>query len=633
MAGLAAEGLFDHPVNDGWVNVAASAPDRLWAHAEASVVDAPAGSFVWLLEVIDPTADGDWTDRVVRRLVLPEDMPSIGYGEYDWFYGGFVTEPSTPGHDRTASALLPVYSRDGEYRVYRISDPDRDGDASGPGETELVFSGTVTDPDGTLMTPMLAPRVVGSAEPPIDELLVAGLTRMTRVSRITDAGVVDIVRAIPSVFGIAATMDGSIYLASWEPGEGENRFPGSIAVYRLWPVPVGSPVPTDAVPVETPAASTAPSAAEPAGGSTVLERRPLTPGVPRIAAWYSGTAPSGEWVDELVLMGADGSGPADLLPPGRAQGLCPSVDGGRVAFWSDEAVPNESYLYVEDVGGGGRVLVNETANMIACPFPAESIATLRTSADPWRLTWHPFAGEDRELVPDVAVDGLLDVTSDGVLLALATGTDGRTVTVVDMVRGETSVLAAGLPDRVRRAAWSPDGSRLAVETGPWDPMNPEASGRFEIWVVDRDSGAPRRIAEVEGRVPGLRWSTDGGSLAILARNGAESGMGYLGNLYVVDIASGERRLVVPDAEFAAWSPTDPAVFAYASPSRCPSRRRAPGHERSRARRASCATSARTGPRRAGRPSGSAGRPTDGTSRPATRSSASWTRRRATTASC
>jgi hypothetical protein len=41
-------------------------------------------------------------------------------------------------------------------------------------------------------------------------------------------------------------------------------------------------------------------------------------------------------------------------------------------------------------------------------------------------------------------------------------------------------------------------------------------------------------------------------------------MSNLGDLFIVDVATGQRRHVAPDAGFAEWSPVDPDVFAYAT---------------------------------------------------------------------
>jgi hypothetical protein len=570
-------GLMEGSLRWPMLTATASAPDRLWARAQGNRPGGEDEVVVRLFEVIDPNADGDWADRVVLPLVLPDEIPPMVTGSWEWVHGGFVAEPSIPGRDRSASALLAVHSAKDEYRIYRLHDPDADGNVAGSGDTELVFTGQLTDPDYVVEFPALAPRVVGQGQPGVDELLAAGLTRNTRISRITPTGVVDIARAVGSTFGVAATADGAIYVVMWERGPGNDPDNGFMVVERLTPVPVGASAPAPAPPTSadavaspgaaqgSPASGPSEGASPAASAESLLEHHPLTPGVPRIAAWYGGMVPSGDFLNDLVFLGVDGSGPETLLPGTYNQGLCPSADGEWIAFWSDEDVPNESYLYVDRVGGGSRTLVTEAANMIMCPFPAGKLVTLAATSAPWRLTWHDLAGGGtREVVPDVSTDGVLDASRDGAWIAVASGAEGRTITIVDVGAGEARPLVTGLAARVVRAAWSFDGGRLAYATGPYDPMNPDTTGTFEVWVTDREGGAARRLASVTGRPPTIAWSPDGRSISVIDRSGESTCCEPPGTLRVIDTRTGSSEVIGKDVTFAGWSPVDPGTFAWAT---------------------------------------------------------------------
>ena len=82
----------------------------------------PPTSLIRLIQIVDPTADGDWSDRVVRPLVLPTSIPQVKDRVWDWGYGGFVPVAPVEGQDASRSVLLPLISRAGEYQVHRLTD-------------------------------------------------------------------------------------------------------------------------------------------------------------------------------------------------------------------------------------------------------------------------------------------------------------------------------------------------------------------------------------------------------------------------------------------------------------------------------------------------------------------------------
>lgn len=103
-------------------------------------------------------------------------------------------------------------------------------------------------------------------------------------------------------------------------------------------------------------------------------------------------------------------------------------------------------------------------------------------------------------------------------------------------------------------AWSPDGERIAfVAASPWTPGSEEPPGRPQVFVMDDDGGAVKRLTSFRHSPRDLAWSPDGASLAF----GASS------DIFVMDADGGSPRrivasLVAADGSFEnaepAWSP-------------------------------------------------------------------------------
>lgn len=563
---LSAAGLLEHPEETGWITAVASAPDRLWARAETP---APGGAAFSLFEIIDPGADGDWSDRVVRPLVLPSTVPQVGYDTYERLYGAFVAEPTVAGADRSRSVLLPVHEQTGEYRVFRISDLDDDGDASGPGEAELVFEGLASR---GLDQPILAPRLVLDGDSvALDELVAARFAVVTRISRLTSSGVVDIARGFESpVAGVVATADGAVYAATQKGSPPSSVF----LVYRLTPVLAGmSPSPDStlgapAAVVPSPAARTVPPVPSPLGTarpaeSPLVELGPVTDGVAQVAVWYMGNVSSSSATSEILGFGADGSGPRELVPGEHNQAFCQSADGTHVAYFADEEVPNEPSLYLAPTAGGPPTQIAETAREFLCPFPTEALVFVTDNAGMSRLTRHDLATGAETVLVEADPSGPFAYTSDGRRLAVSSGPAGQDLQVIDVVDRSTDTVTTVTGGSIRRARWSPDGTRLLYAVGPRNEQEPDVRGTYTIWVVDVPGGQPRRILAHEGNLRSLAWSGDGQRVSILWRDKGTSDEGFTGPLEVVDLADGARTTIIDDAIFGAWSPVEPDTLAYA----------------------------------------------------------------------
>jgi hypothetical protein len=176
--------------------IAASAPDRVWLWADPWEGDSPQRLF----EVSDPNADGDWSDRVLRPITLPDALPfAKGLTRTSWnafpnWRWQLAAERSLPGDDRSHSVLAAALSHDtGELRIYRIGDRNDDGDALDAAEVSLVFDRPHGIPGGypldlSGVPPLIAPLVVREDGIARREIAVAGLTSRDRVSLISDSG-------------------------------------------------------------------------------------------------------------------------------------------------------------------------------------------------------------------------------------------------------------------------------------------------------------------------------------------------------------------------------------------------------------------------------------------------------------
>ena len=173
-------------------------------------------------------------------------------------------------------------------------------------------------------------------------------------------------------------------------------------------------------------------------------------------------------------------------------------------------------------------------------------------------TVRPGAMTRLTLARQLEVDPAL--SPDGEFVAYAAGPVGRMQLYVRQVGGEGVVSLTTRLDRDQRASgWSPDGRRIAFQSGG------------SIYVVDALGGRPRIVAEPpEGRaVINPAWSPDGERLAYvvgMAGAGARSLAPRSGEIVAVQqVDGGEVRELTRgfDLHSVAWSP-DGSHIAYTS---------------------------------------------------------------------
>ena len=536
--------------------VAVSAVGRIWLRVDSDFASSHLPSVHTLFEVTDPNNDGDWSDRVVRRVVFPAGARGLwteGRSIHGFGTSSFVGDPTNGG-----SVLDLVGGPGSRVRVYRLADRNDDGDVADPGEFRLVLDRTGPLAALTLMAVSPATR------PRAREIVFAGLTHPDRVSVLSASGrLSDVGRSFSgSLRGLAVDGDGRIYVATFNNLDA----PRSVTrVYRLAPA---------ATELQRAAPEPTPHVTAPPPGTPVIAATIQSAGGSRVSYWLS----------------ANG-GPRRALGTNLGS-ICQSADGSAVAFASDVAVPQEDFVYTTRAAGGGGRKVSERRGKLLCGWSGRwLVLASRISPLDWpastlyRLDTH--GGRDVVLARNV---DRYSLSPDGLHLAYVqrTSTAGRTretLQLVDVATLARRQLAGPMPGRTYGVpltilepadlgfAWTPDGGRLAYVSSrmPWHPASwytntgePTAWNPFTIWTQEVSGGTAHKVGTTRSR-PGLAWSADATRLLVCAcaRPGATTGGGPL---TIIGGATGARRASFSNIglDFAAWAPTGHAL-AYATP--------------------------------------------------------------------
>jgi dipeptidyl aminopeptidase/acylaminoacyl peptidase len=84
---------------------------------------------------------------------------------------------------------------------------------------------------------------------------------------------------------------------------------------------------------------------------------------------------------------------------------------------------------------------------------------------------------------------------------------------------------------------------------------PDGDRTTAVWVVGEDGSNARPVAPVPD-AHSLQWHPDG-NLLLVNSFGAEDG-----NMTLVDVGSGDVRLIAEHATFAAWSPDGSGIYYF-----------------------------------------------------------------------
>jgi hypothetical protein len=531
--------------------IAASAPDRVWLWAVPLDAKGPQRLF----ELIDPNADGNWSDRIVRHIELPGTLAS----RRSWQSVQLAAEPSLPKEGSSRSVLAAA--ADGRsFRVYRIADWNDDGDALDPGEVSVLF-----ERRGAGGGAQIAARVVVRGGVARRELVVAGLSRPDRVSLVSRfGGVRDVARAFRGLSTVLAGSTGELYpiTGSWDFNQATN----SLVVYRLAPTPAGK----GTISVGSPVARAVPAVTFPT---------PLPGGTPRLAFAVSDVVGN---ISNSWTIGANGRGLRRLVS--HVHSICQSADGRGLAYSSDAEVPTEFFTYVAR-DGGRPVKITERDDRVVCPASMRSLLLYRPDRpvlDRVGTLIRHDVRTSRETVVAQGVDRYA-LSPDATKLVYVRHQGSRdALTVVDLATlqrrtiagpeaatlysfvaydpGETTDLNSSFGALAQAdMRWSPDATRIAYYTelrsrgATQVPMLRRALRT--LWVRDVATGRPLLRLAIRGLPPLISWSPDGARLLV----------NVVDRLLLVDVRRGSARTVTRDVLrqdlFPGWAPVGNA-FAY-----------------------------------------------------------------------
>jgi len=543
------------------VEIAASQPGRLWLKARAGE---PTSSTAGLgkysvLEVVDPDGDGRWDDRALRRIALPDTIPTADFDRRGFQRTAIPEIEADPDSQAFVLTAVARAGSKGRFRIFRVDDRNRDGDANDGGEVSVVLdrSGVSTGVD-------FGPRPSVSVRPEADGGLVAAhLTRSTRVTLVSPSGEqTDIGRSFEALGDVLAGKGGDIYVI--------RQIPGALSSwigYRLTPVE-GERNASAATPPETAVPPTSRSG-----------------GVPRIAF----TLESADFErGRIVSVRANGRGGVRPLVPGRFNDFfCQSANGKQVAYLSDAEAPHEPFIYLANADGSGRRKVSEQDVSFWCGFSERWLLLTRETGRAMALIRLDLrTGAEARLVGNV---DRLALSPTGNTIVFVGGLDfgdrprptgKETLELLNMNTLKRRRLA-GPPARgsYSELTWSPDGRRIAYVTGPSpdepkaEALGPKAAPRRRVVEVrDTRSGSLALRLQTSGGSPTVRWSPDSTRLLVcVPARGSERGCSDglprarpAARLIIVNVPTGRRQLVVRDELlWADWSPA--GGYGYATP--------------------------------------------------------------------
>jgi len=198
-----------------------------------------------------------------------------------------------------------------------------------------------------------------------------------------------------------------------------------------------------------------------------------------------------------------------------------SPDGNWLALISNRAKDDEYQLYLLDTRGG----------------EAQALTDLRGTVH------HPCWLADGKTIAFL-YNGTLDREKPKEPDPVVVDADPHP-TRVWAIHLQTREIRAVTPDNLHIFEYvlSPDSDRLAIVAAA-HPNPSESWYHAQLHVTDRTSGETRQIGTMAHQIGGPSWSPDGTQIALIS--GIMSDQGAIGGeVYVIDVASGDRRCVTP----------------------------------------------------------------------------------------
>ncbi len=236
-------------------------------------------------------------------------------------------------------------------------------------------------------------------------------------------------------------------------------------------------------------------------------------------------------------------------PPPPIHGSAPSVspDGTKIAFLSGRDGTTDVFVIGAD--GTGEIRLTHTPEEESQPG---------WSPDGKEIWFSVFAG-DRSRIHSVGLDGkspkllgtvpgrAMRLSPDGATILYWTGTWTAMKLFASNLDGSDARQLTDGGGVVWGARWSPDGKQIAF-------ADKDASGNLQIFVINADGSGRRQVSRPEPtdlREQMPAWSPDGSRLAVQA--------GVNAHIWIVDVATGRGRKLGAHAEpyqdeVPAWFP-------------------------------------------------------------------------------
>ena len=226
---------------------------------------------------------------------------------------------------------------------------------------------------------------------------------------------------------------------------------------------------------------------------------------------FRGSAWAGSWFfnSYVKIMSADGSNQSDRIGPASRSVYTPPVwspDGKSLAFVDNGG---DGMLYTVSSDSTGLSAISEALGHVSWSPDSQRLALARQEGDDVVLVTIATDGSDPQTVTKIAGESIVDPLSwspDGshILYGCAAG-----VCVVDLDGNHVGQSPAGwsemrdnpprnteYPEGRPKAAWSPDGSRIAIR--PYSYPRPEGSAVVFTMAPD---GADAQVLVRDGRSP------------------------------------------------------------------------------------------------------------------------------------
>lgn len=177
---------------------------------------------------------------------------------------------------------------------------------------------------------------------------------------------------------------------------------------------------------------------------------------------------------------------------------------------------------------------------------------------------------DEISIPEYTYDLAVNPINDDFTFTLSQGLGyGSEIHTTQYEARNTQLLYADQFNYISFARFSPDGNRIAFIKIP-DTRTPFTVG--ELWIMDSDGANARKLADADaGHGYAANWSPDGKRIAFVARenpddeNANQSSDALIGNIYIVDVETGELTQITQFSEGHTETPfwsTDGNTLAF-----------------------------------------------------------------------